>query len=472
MRRSLPILVILALCMSAQTAFAQTEEGSRISISRLQSLYSQLLKAKDDTYIQKLITDERADIRKQIETELKAIVAASIKEEPVVGEEAQAIIGAVERQRTVVAALGDRLAERKADLDLLAAEEVRLYKANKPPSDSDTTRLTQSYPELLAKKALFEERISAIESLTTLQEDRLQELVNQQRLQQFGIFIGLGRYVIVLLIILFIERTIRMKIISRVKDVDKRYTITKTFTATVYSLALLWLLGALYAKNPGIAASLAIIGAGLAIALQDVVKDVVGWFMIIHNRLFIRGNRITVGTITGEVTDYGLLRTTMLEIGSPQIDNPHMVLERTGKIFSIPNATFLTQPVMNHTTTSDFVRAEMRVTITYGSDWRKARDITLDILNEETIQYLEADQRQTRHRSKQFFIPHRTMGNQVYYELVGDGIELTLRFTVPIGDRRPVVSVLSDKILEAFNKAGIELAYRTSRVYSSLVTEK
>jgi len=466
MRRIWITVGILFLTTCVPAAHAQQTEN-KISIQRLQSLYQQAIKAPKDTYLQKLITDERTNIRKQIETELKSSLAPSLDSGQ--ADTPDELTKAMDRQRNTVAALTQNLGEQKADLDLLASEEDRFYKNPKAKNEdaTKTFRLTQSYPELLAKRALLEERITVLQSLLDLQQNRQNQLVNQQRLQQFGAIIGIGEYAIVIALVLLLEREIRRRLFIQIRDNDRRYRMTKTFTSIVYGIIILWLLGVVYAKNPNIVASLAIVGAGLAIALQDVVKDMVGWLMIVQNGLFSRGHRITVGSVTGEVTDYGLLRTTMLEIGMPRVGESQQVLERTGKILSIPNATFLTQPLTNHSTTSDFVRAEMRLTITYESDWRKAQAICKRILDEETGEHVETDQRQTRKRTHQYFIPHRTSGNQVFFDLVGDGIELTLRFTVPIGDRRPVVSAVTDRILEAFNaERDIDLAYRTSRVVS------
>lgn len=460
MRRLWITLGVLTVMICPPAAHAQSE--NKISIARLQSLYQQEIKAPADSYIQKLIADERIRIRKQIENELKGSLAPSL--DPTREGNAEELTKAMDNQRNTVTALTQNLSGQKADLDLLAAEEERFYKHPQASDSTQTFRLTQSYPELLAKRALLEERIGVLQSLLDLQQNRLNQLINQQRLEQFGTVIGLGKYALAMFIVLLIEREIRRRFLSRIRDNDRRYRLTKSFTASVYFVMILWLIGLVYAKNPNIVASLAIVGAGLAIALQDVVKDMVGWLMIIQNSLFSRGHRITVGTITGEVTDYGLLRTTMLEVGMPHPGEAQQVLERTGKILSIPNATFLTQPLTNHSTTSEYVRAEMRLTVTYESDWRKAQAICKRILDEETGAYVEADQRQTRKRTHQYFIPHRTSGNQVYFDLVGDGVELTLRFTVPIGDRRPVVSAISDAILSAFIAEHINLAYRTSRV--------
>lgn len=452
------------LVITPHVLFAQDVILTKLDISRLATLYEQQQRQPNDEYTQQLIADERNDLRNLIEDELSGTFSPVYDEEILDTEED--LTKAVDRQRAVISAIEERIRDRKVDLELLQKEESIYYKAQAGTGATSTNfRLTKTYPELLAKKAVLEERIAVLESLRNLQNARLEQLVYDQRIQHFRVLITVGTYVLIILVILFLEKLIRKRLLSRISDLDKRYSITKTFTSSVYILVSVWILGVIFSKQPQLLASLAIVGAGLAIALQDIVKDIVGWFIIMQHRLFNRGHRISVGTITGEVIDYGLMRTVLLEIGLPGKNDSGAVLERTGKVLSIPNAVFLNSSITNHTTSSDFVRAEMRITVTFESNWRKAHEICQSIVDEVTSEYVDRDQRQTGYRMQMLYLPRRTSGNQVYYDIAADGVELTMRFTVPIGERRPTVSLLSDRILEAIQKEPeVELAYATQRV--------
>ncbi|MCA9370658.1 MAG: mechanosensitive ion channel [Candidatus Peregrinibacteria bacterium] len=468
------ILTALALVLSiTPQAFAQdTAITTKIDTTRLQLFYEQQIADPTDDYTRQLIADERASIRDLVEEELTKTIAPVLEEEYV---DATELTKAVDRQRNVISALQERLSDRKVDLGLLITEEQRFYTGTGTGSGATNHkfRLTKSYPELLAKKAVFEERIAVLNSLIALQETRLKELLHDQRLQQFSLLISVGTYLAIIILILLIERGFRKVVLSRIKNLDHRYTATKMFTSSVYILIFAWILGVLLNKQPGILASLAIVGAGIAIALQDAVKDILGWFIIVQHRLFSRGHRISVGDMTGEVVDLGLFRTTLLEIGtSKPTKDPLAVLERTGKMLSIPNHTYLTESVTNHTTTSDFVRAELRITVTFESNWRKAQEICKQIIDDLTLEYVERDQKQSRYRMQMLYIPHRTAGNQVYVDIAADGVELTLRFTVPIGERRPISSSIADMLLERINKEDdIHLAYTTQRILAEMISK-
>ena len=114
-RTSLIGLFVMVLLLPgvgfAQDGVTQADEA------RLTSLYRSLLKAPDDQYVQRRITEERSLIRAAIEKEVRSTPRASDETPtPADGEE---LPSAIEKQRTLVSSLGERLKELKADQDML-----------------------------------------------------------------------------------------------------------------------------------------------------------------------------------------------------------------------------------------------------------------------------------------------------------------------------------------------------------------
>ncbi|MFH1670602.1 MAG: mechanosensitive ion channel domain-containing protein [Patescibacteria group bacterium] len=459
------IMMGLALCSAliVPSVLSAQEPAKTVDETILKELYAQYLKDPTNEFILRRIEDERSSVRDIIEEELQKIVAPPPEEAEI---DSSDFTKALDRQKGVIAALQERLRERKVDLDLLVAEEKRFYMqpqtATGVVSDADKFRMTKSYEGLLAKKAVLEERISVLDAFIYQQDARLNKLEYEQRILQFGILITIGKYLLMLLAIWFIERTIRLHILTRIKQADRRYSVTKTFSSIIYIVTFSVLIGTIFAKNPGVLASLAIVGAGLAIALQDVVKDIVGWLLILQNRLYSTGDRITIGGSTGEVVDIHVLRTMLLEVGIP----PEGVLEHTGKVLSIPNAAVLTQLLTNHSTISEFVNAEIHITVTFESDWRKTKELLLQIVTEETEQYTEREKIQQIRRTRAMYIRRQVLGPRVYTDIAADGVDFIVRFSVPLGERRIIVTKLSERILEAFDaEPFIDLAYKTVRYY-------
>ena len=451
-------LTLIAFPVSAQQLRSVTGE------SRLRGLYSQQIRLKKPSAaLEQQIATERERIRALFDDEVGRLVEALSKSPE---GEAPGGVGAYERQRSLVTALQARLDEVKVDSDLLGEEERTIYK-NSPLARStgplEEGRITESYPELLAKRAVLEESARAIESAASLQQDRLQKLGSRQRFEKLSTVAWSLRYLLIVLIIVALERFVRLRFFVQIVDRNRRYFLMKLFTAVTYLAMTAWILATLFDEYPGVATSFAIVGAGIAVSLQDLVRDFVGWLIILQKGMFTLGERVTIGDMTGDVIDIGPLRLTLLEVGNSA--HPDDVF-RTGQALYIPNSVVLKEAVMNYHRTSDFVEAEMKLTVTHESDWKAAEQILSSLLHEETDTFTERAKRQSQSRTLHFYSAHEEQGARVFMDIGTDGITFTLRFLVPIGGRKSVTTKLTRKILEAFKAHApkIEMAYVTRRV--------
>ncbi len=463
---SAAFILFLFLPLLAQAATAD-QQPAPIDTSRLVSLYSSYVKkAQVDTYLNKRIAEERARIRSLIDEEIQTYITQNSDTQAL----STNLTKTIDRQRTLVASLESQLKERTVDLSLIT-DEQSAYTPDGQLSSSAVSvdpSAVQSYPELLAERAVIEERIASLDAVIQVQQDKLQLLNREQLLEQYAFLITIASYLLILLVVIAVERLIQRLLIARIQKRSRRYFIKKIVSTIIYTLAALWILSRLLSEYPGVLASLAIIGAGLAVALQDVVKDVVAWFLILQKRTFTLGNRITVGDVTGDVIDIGVLRTSLQEVG---VKGQSDVLERTGRTLFIPNSFVLTQCVLNAHTSSDFMKAEMQLTITYESDWQKAEKILQDIVIKETKEHTHLARRQHSKRTSLYYVSDEPADALVYSELVSSGIQFTLRFHVPVGMKREVVTDITKQILIRFQKEPtINLAYTTTRSFSTMVS--
>jgi small-conductance mechanosensitive channel len=377
-----------------------------------------------------------------------------------------AAITPIDRQLALVRVLDNEISNMTSDMDVLSAEEKRFYGENATPTDdASVVKQTASHAELLGRKMMLQEYIGVYRERKNQEEVRLGSLRRAERLDQFAALIELGKYVLIIVLTVSVERVLRKRIISRIGNTRRRYFLMKLCAAAIYVVGFLTLLSLLISDHPGFLASLAIIGAGVAIALQDLIKDFVGWILILQRRYYKLGQRVSIGLITGDVIDISPLRTTLLEVG----DIGPMHSKRTGKTVTIPNSRMLQEAVMNYHTTSDFVASDMSITITYESNWKKAHELLTALLIKHTGEFSTQAQAQQRRRSSGFYTTWDISDPQVHVDIMDSGVQFSLRFYVPIGGSRLITTALSRDILDMIEQQpDIDLAYNTTRVIRNL----
>src|SRR5208282_1429974 len=75
-----------------------------------------------------------------------------------------------------------------------------------------------------------------------------------------------------------------------------------------------------------------LITAGLAVAMQSVLVSIVGYFFLIGKYGVRVGDRVQIGTVSGEVIDLGLVRMHLMELNS---QGP---LGATGRVVAFANS--------------------------------------------------------------------------------------------------------------------------------------
>ncbi len=207
---------------------------------------------------------------------------------------------------------------------------------------------------------------------------------------------------------------------------------------------------------------LTVIGAGLAIAMRELLLNLAGWSYVTLLTPYRPGDRIEVNGIQGDVIDIRVMRTTVMEIGGwVQAD------QSTGRIAHIPNGWNLSQAVYNYTRGFNFIWNELPVRLTFRSDWENARRIMQQFAEESTrlVEHQAADE--IRQMSREFLVHYSILTPFVYVRVVENGILLTLRYLCDVRKRRGTEHALTVSILAAFSEQGdIELAYPTVGISS------
>lgn len=265
------------------------------------------------------------------------------------------------------------------------------------------------------------------------------------------------------LVLVLLRRASAFVLERRLDDPARRYIATKTVDYLLGFVSVLVLLRIWLGGLSGLAASIGIVSAGLAIALHAPLTNLAGWIFLAVRRPFVVGDRIQIGEHAGDVIDLRLFAFSLVEIG-----NWVNADQSTGRILHIPNGQVFQQTVANYTQGFSFIWDEMPITVTFESDWRRAKEILTEIIQRHSIIKSEHAQREVRKAASKFMIRYEHLTPIVWTSVADIGVTLTIRYLTDPRRRRSTQNAIWEDVLDAFWTADdIDFAYPTMRYYDN-----
>jgi small-conductance mechanosensitive channel len=193
--------------------------------------------------------------------------------------------------------------------------------------------------------------------------------------------------------------------------------------------------------------SAALVASAFAVAIVLAFKEVLlcvgGWWVKTMGAAYRIGDRIQVGKIKGDVMDYGVLTTTLMNVG--QGDQPDL---RTGAVVTLPNSMLLSEAVINETHSLQYSWREISLVVNADSDWQALEKTMLESAREETAPYQEEMAQQLEELEEYIAFRAISVEPQVFASLTKEGqVHLTLRLGLPVRSLRTIEDRLVRKIL-------------------------
>ncbi len=209
--------------------------------------------------------------------------------------------------------------------------------------------------------------------------------------------------------------------------------VLKIFDIVIYLIAFMIILDQLGIPITPLVASLGIFGVALGFGAKDIVSNLLAGFLILFDRPFMRGERIEIGGISGDVVDIGL-RSTRLKTE----DN---------KLVVIPNTSIITENVTNYAQPNPHIKLMIDYGVAYGSDVDRVKETILDVAN----------------KSKNVLKEPKP---EVYFMEFGES-SLNFKLVCWMANFRsfPVKDELNTKINDRFKKEGIGIPFPTRTIH-------
>ena len=272
----------------------------------------------------------------------------------------------------------------------------------------------------------------------------------------------LRRFILTIFFIVFIyylKKYISKKIDNKTEDISKKFKYNKVLNYISYGLGFVLIFPLWFHGLQGFMTFFGLFSAGLAIALRDMVANIVGRLYLIIRRPYSIGDRVEIGDVKGDVIDIRLFETSLMEIGN-WVDSD----QSTGRIVFVPNGHTLNKNISNYTQGFEFIWNEIRILLTFESDWRKAKEALQEIANVKARKLnREAREKIVNSAKKEY----KKLTPIVYTNVKASGIELTIRYLCEPRKRRATNEDFWEEIMGFIeNNDDVDLAYPTYRIYT------
>lgn len=274
---------------------------------------------------------------------------------------------------------------------------------------------------------------------------------------------------ILFIIAVWLLRRLTIRVLWRkTYDTKIRYQWKKTLTYTTIGLYIV-ILGSVWLNGlKSLSTFFGLLSAGIAISLKDILTNIAGWIYILMRKPFVLGDRIEIDGHIGDVIDIHIFRFVILEVGN-WVD----AHQSTGRIIYIPNGKIFTKPLANFHSGFKYIWNELPVLVTFESNWKKAKDILIKVVNTSVEKVNEHMEDQIRDASQKYMIRFGILTPTVYTSVKDSGVLLTMRYVCDPRKKRSSEQTIWEDVLIKFGECDdIDFAYPTQRFYNNQVEGK
>jgi len=189
------------------------------------------------------------------------------------------------------------------------------------------------------------------------------------------------RLIITVLLItgaLLLNYIIGLVVRKRIKAIHVRVQWSQITAYLIGFVSFLILLAIWFEGVESLLTILTLVAAALTISMKEFIQNFVSWSVIVSRELFSIGDRIKIGSRSGEVIDIGPMYFTLSET-----DTGKQGSRLTGRTIKVPNSTVLTNPVINNSGGLNMAWNEIDLTLTIQSDIDQAKLVFEDVITRE-----------------------------------------------------------------------------------------
>jgi small-conductance mechanosensitive channel len=242
----------------------------------------------------------------------------------------------------------------------------------------------------------------------------------------------------------------RRGVLRYVQEPRRRYQLLLVRSIVCWALVVA-IFGFTFATDLGSLATFAgLLTAGVAVAMQSVLVSIVGYFFLIGKYGIRVGDRVQIGSVTGEVIDLGLVRLHLMELSGQAPRGP------TGRVVAFANSIVFQASggIFKHIHGVNLAWHDIMLTLPSKADPYAMKERLLAAANQVLSEYSEDMARQTREIQKTTSLDAGGEALvQVHLRFSASAVEALVRYPVQLKHAAEIDERISRELLKAVTDA-------------------
>ncbi|MGZ7029609.1 MAG: mechanosensitive ion channel family protein, partial [Terriglobales bacterium] len=261
-----------------------------------------------------------------------------------------------------------------------------------------------------------------------------------------SLILRLGALGFILAVVIGISELLRRATFRYVQDVRRRYQFMLLRRIVVWFVVAVIVAVAFASELGSLATFAGLMTAGVAVALQNVILSVAGYFFLIGKYGVRVGDRVQIAGVTGDVVDIGLVRLHLMEV-----DTHHSGARATGRIVVFSNAVVFqaNSGLFKQIPGTSFVWHEITLTLPASADYRQIEERIMAAVRRVCDEYRENMERQQRMMQRALSpMPVSELEPESHLRLTQSGAELVIRYPVELENAGEIDDRITREVLD------------------------
>ncbi|HET6933777.1 MAG TPA: mechanosensitive ion channel domain-containing protein [Candidatus Angelobacter sp.] len=261
-----------------------------------------------------------------------------------------------------------------------------------------------------------------------------------------GLILRLGGLGVILGIVIGISEVWKRASFRYVTDPRRRYQFLLLRRIVLWIVIAIVVAVAFASELSTITTFAGLLTAGIAVALQNVILSVAGYFFLIGKYGVRVGDRVQVAGVTGDVVDIGLVRLHLMEVTGAASPHPtgRVVVFSNSVVFQANAGLFKQIPGTN------FLWHEITLSLSAESNYRDVEKRMLEIVNKVFEEYREKMEMQRRGMERALnSITISAFKPESHLRLTSTGLEIVIRYPVELSNAAEIDDRITRELLAA-----------------------